>query len=102
MANLWTAPAFLITLAIGLTISVFYLRYMWLALRRAVQTREDVDAGSDRYRHSLIGAIIAVLGSASAIAAYGLGAAALYLGPALAVASAFAVTRCLRVEYRDE
>jgi hypothetical protein len=83
------------TLVVGLVISVIYVRYMWGALARAVRTRDDVDVGQDRYQHSLIGALIAVIGSALAISAFG-------LGPALALLSAVAVARCLRTEYVDE
>jgi len=90
-----------ITLAVGLVIAVVYARYMWGALSRAVRTRDDADTGEDRYEHSLIGAFIAVTGSALAISAFGLGPALLYLGPVLALLSAIAVARCLRTEYVD-
>jgi hypothetical protein len=90
------------TLLIGLVISVVYVRYMWGALARAVRTRDEVDGGHDRYEHSLIGALIAVIGSALAISAFGLGPALLYIGPGLALSSAIAVARCLRTEYVDE
>jgi hypothetical protein len=46
--------------------------------------------------------VIAVVGSAGAISAFGLGPALLYLGPLLALLSAIAVARCLRTEYVDE
>jgi hypothetical protein len=65
-------------------------------------TRDEVDDGQDSYRHSLVGALIAVVGSALAISAFGLGPALLYLGPGLALLSAVAVARCLRTEYVDE
>ncbi len=71
---------------------------MGRALARAVRTREQVDRGEDRYRFGFVGAVVAVAGSASAIAAYGAGPALLYLGPALAVASSVAVAYCLRQE----
>ncbi|HWO13075.1 MAG TPA: hypothetical protein VNN80_26425 [Polyangiaceae bacterium] len=90
------------TLIIGVTIAAIYLRYMWGALARAVRTRDDVDSGVDRYQHSLVGALIAVFGSALAITALGFGPALLYLGPALALLSAVAVARCLRSEYADQ
>jgi hypothetical protein len=91
-----------VTLLVGLSISAVYLRYMWGALARAVRTRDEVDAGKDRYEHSLLGALIAVVGSALAISGYGLGPALLYVGPGLALLSALAVARCLRTEYVDE
>lgn len=102
MSTIWSSSAFLVTLAIGAVISAIYLRYMWLALQRAVETRDAPDVGADRYRHSLIGAIIAVAGSAAAISAFGLGPAVLYLGPVLALLSAVAVSYCLRSEYTDD
>jgi small-conductance mechanosensitive channel len=91
-----------VTLLVGVIISAVYVRYMWGALARAVRTRDEVDSGQDRYQHSLIGALIAVVGSALAISAFGLGPALLYLGPGLALLSAIAVARCLRTEYVDE
>jgi small-conductance mechanosensitive channel len=96
------SPATAATLIVGVLIAAVYARYMWGALSRAVRTRDDVDTGQDRYRHSLVGALIAVFGSALAITALGVGPALLYLGPALALLSAVAVARCLRSEYADE
>jgi len=90
------------TLLVGIVIAVVYARYMWGALSRAVRTRDEADTGIDRYQHSLIGAFIAVVGSALAISAFGLGPSLLYLGPGLALLSAVAVARCLRTEYVDE
>jgi hypothetical protein len=74
---------------------------MWGALARAVTTRDHADTGEDRYRNSLAGALIAVIGSASAIAVYGAAPALLYVGPLLAFASAIAVAYCLRTEFED-
>lgn len=102
MSEQLVSPGTAITLLIGLAIASVYVRYMWGALSRAVRTRDDVDAGQDRYQHSLVGALIAVVGSALAITAFGFGPALLYLGPALALLSAVAVARCLRTEYVDE
>ena len=87
-----------ITLLVGVLIAAAYVRYRWGALAKAVRTRDDADTGQDRYRHSLIGALIAVVGSALAIAALGAAPALLYLGPALALLSAPAVAYCLRSE----
>ena len=96
------SPGTAATLLLGVLIAVVYVRYMWGALARAVRTRDEADTGQDRYQHSLIGALIAVFGSALAISALGFGPALLYLGPALALLSAIAVARCLRSEYADE
>jgi hypothetical protein len=96
------SPGTAVTLLLGVLIAVVYVRYMWGALARAVRTRDESDAGQDRYQHSLIGALIAVFGSALAIGAFGLGASLLYLGPTLALLSAIAVARCLRAEYVDD
>lgn len=96
------SPGTAVTLLLGVLIAVVYVRYMWGALARAVRTRDEADTGHDRYQHSLIGALIAVFGSALAISALGFGPALLYLGPALALLSAIAVARCLRSEYADE
>jgi hypothetical protein len=92
----------LITIVLGLVIAGVYVRFMWLALQRAVRTRDEVDIGEDRYRYGLLGAVIAVVGSAAAISLYGMGPALLYVGPGLALLSAVAVSYCLRAEYRDE
>lgn len=91
-----------VTLVIGALIAVLYLRYMVGALARAVRTRDETDAGQDRYRNSLIGALIAVVGSTLAISAFGWAPGLLYVGPGLALLSAVAVARCLRTEYVDE
>ena len=90
------------TLIVGVSIAAVYLRYMWGALARAVRTRDEVDEGQDRYQHSLVGALIAVFGSALAITALGVSPALLYVGPLLALLSAVAVARCLRSEYADQ
>jgi hypothetical protein len=91
-----------VTIIVGLVIGYVYLRYMWGALQNAVRTRDEADTGQDRYRFSLIGAIVAVIASAVAIAIYGAGPALLYVGPLLALLSAAAVTYCLREEYTNE
>ena len=90
------------TLFVGLIIGAAYVRYTWGALARAVRTRDELDGGQDRYQHSLIGAAIAVFGSALAIGIFGVGPDLLYLGPILALSSAIAVARCLRSEFVDE
>jgi hypothetical protein len=92
----------ILTILVGLGIGYVYLRYMWGALQHAVRTLDDADGGEDRYRFSLVGAVVAVIGSISAIAAYGAGPALLYVGPSLALASASAVAYCLRREAVEE
>jgi hypothetical protein len=91
-----------VTIIVGLAIGCVYLRYMWGALQRAVRTRDDADRGEDRYRFSLAGAVIAVIGSIAAIAVYAAGPALLYVGPFLALTSAVAVAYCLRQETLEE
>lgn len=71
------SPGTAATLLVGVLLSVVYVRYTWGALGRAVLTRDEVDSSEDRYRHSLIGALIAVFGSALAISAIGFGPALL-------------------------
>jgi hypothetical protein len=75
---------------------------MWAALQKAVVTRDRADGGQDRYGFSFAGALVAVVASSAAIAAYGLSPALLYAGPVLALASAVAVAYCLRREVTDE
>jgi hypothetical protein len=88
-----------ITIVVGMVIGYAYLRFMWGSLQNAVQTRDETDGSQDRYHFSLIGAVISVVASSAAIASYGLGPPFLYVGPLLALASAVAVTYCLRTEY---
>lgn len=90
-----------LTLVLGLALAAVYLRSMWRALQRAIQSRNDPDHGRDRYARSFIGAIVAVVGSVGAVASYGLGALFLYVGPALALLSAAAVALCLREEANE-
>jgi hypothetical protein len=97
MSDQLVSTGTIITIVVGLVIG--YVRFMWGSLQNAVQTRDETDASQDRYHSSFIGAVIAVLASSAAIAIYGLGPAFLYVGPLLALASAVAVTYCLRTEY---
>lgn len=90
-----------LTLLVGLVIAVAYLRFMWRALQAAIRTRDQPDSGQDRYARSFLGAIVAVVGSSAAVAAYGWGPALLYLGPILALSSGAAVALCLREEARS-
>ena len=61
MPNLFVSLATLVTILIGIVISIVYLRYMWLALQRVARTLDDPDNGeSDSFGYSFLGAIIAV------------------------------------------
>ncbi len=98
MSSTIVSTGTVLTLVIGLGIAVAYLHFMWRALRGAIRTRDQPDGGRDRYARSFLGAIVAVVGSSAAVTAYGWGPALLYVGPALALLSAAAVTLCLREE----
>jgi hypothetical protein len=102
MSEELVSPETVVVIVAGLAIGAAYLRYMWTALQRAVRTLDDPDEREDRYRSSLRGAAIAVAGSIGAIAVYGAGPGFLYAGPLLALASAIAVTGCLRLESVEE
>ena len=99
MTSQFVSPGTLVTIAAGVVIAYFYVHFMWVALRKAVRTRNDVDEGTDKYRLSLVGAVISVIVSSIAIAVYGLGPVFLYLGPLASLASPIAVTYCLYQEY---
>jgi hypothetical protein len=102
MSNLFVSWTTIVTIVIGVVISFFYLRYMWLVLQRVAQTLDDPDDGkSDGFGHSFIGAIIAVLASSLAIIAYGFAPQLLYLGILLALASPIAVAYTFRRELDD-
>ncbi len=102
MSNLFVSWTTIVTIVIGVVISSFYLRYMWLVLQRVAQTLDDPDDGkSDGFGHSFIGAIIAVLASSLAIIAYGFAPQLLYLGILLALASPIAVAYTFRRELDD-
>jgi hypothetical protein len=102
MANFYVSPATAITIIIGAVISLFYLRYMWLVLQRVAVTLNDPDEGqSDRFAHSFVGAIVAVLSSALAISSYGYAPQFLYVGVLLALASPIAVTYTFYRELHD-
>lgn len=102
MPNIFVSLATLLTIAIGIGIAFFYLRYMWLVLQRVAKTLDDPDDGkTDGFAHSFIGAIIAVIASSLAIAGYGLAPQFLYAGIALALASPIAVAYTFRRELDD-
>ena len=61
MPDILVSPATAITIAIGVAISLVYLRAMGLALRRAAVERDVPDDGpNDAYVHNFAGAVIAV------------------------------------------
>jgi uncharacterized membrane protein SpoIIM required for sporulation len=101
MPSALVSPDTVFTLAVGLVAALAYLSFMWRALQRAIRIRDEADVGEDRFQRSFIGAVVAVIGSASAIAAYGLAPSLLYLGPVLALLSTVAVAFCLRQEGVD-
>jgi hypothetical protein len=102
MPDLYISPATTATIAVGGVISVFYLRYAWLALRRsAVTLTEPDDQKNDRFAYSFGGAIFAVIASSLAIASYGFSPLFLYVGIVLALASPVAVAYTLYSELRE-
>ena len=102
MHNVFVSSATVATIVIGIVITFFYLRYMWLVLQRVAQTLDDPDDGkNDRFGHSFVGAIIAVVASSLAIAAYGFAPLFLYIGIVLAQASPAAVAYTFRRELDD-
>ena len=102
MHNLFVSNTTVATIVLGIIIAFFYLRYMWLVLRRVSKTLDDPDEGkTDGFRYSFIGAIIAVVASSVAIAAYGFAPDFLYIGIVLALASPVAVAYTFRRELND-
>ena len=90
------------TIAVGLVIAFFYLRYMWLVLQRVAKTLDDPDDGeSDRFGYSFLGAIFAVIASSLAIMAYGFAPQLLYIGIVLALLSPVAVAYTFLRELDD-
>jgi hypothetical protein len=102
MIDFLVSPATALTIVVGAVIGLFYLRSMWLALRRAAATRDDPDDGqADAFAYSFVGAIFAVITSSLAIALYGCGPQFLYVGVLLALASPIAVTYAFYRELND-
>jgi hypothetical protein len=99
MSNFFVSSGTVVTIVIGIVIGFFYFRYMWLVLQRVAKTLDDPDDGrSDGFGYSFIGAIIAVIASSLAIAAYGFAPQLLYVGVVLALASPIAVAYTFRRE----
>jgi len=102
MSDFFVSPATAATMSVGVVIGFVYLRYMWLALRRASATRDDPDDGqADAFAYSFVGAIFAVIASSLAIALYGYGPQFLYVGVLLALASPIAVSYAFYRELND-
>lgn len=95
-------PLTVATTLVGLVIAAFYLRYMWLALQGAIESRAEAEDGRpDQFGRSLVGAVTAVVASSAAIAAFGIGPRWLYLGVLLALLSPAAVAYTLYRETDD-
>jgi cobalamin synthase len=102
MPNIFVSLPTLATIVVGIVIAFFYLRYMWLVLQRVSKTLDDPDdEKSDRFAHSFVGAIIAVVASSLTIASYGFAPQFLYVGIVLALASPIAVASTFRRELDD-
>jgi hypothetical protein len=102
MSSSLVSPATTITIIAGALISIFYLRYMWSALQRAVLSiNKPEDGRTDAFAHSFIGAIVAVVASSLAIASYGLSPQFLYLGVLLALIAPIAVSYTFYRELQD-
>jgi fatty acid desaturase len=102
MPNIFVSLATVGTIGIGIVITFFYLRYMWLVLQRVSKTLDDPDDGkNDGFARSFIGAMIAVIASSLAIAGYGFAPQFLYVGIVLALASPVAVAYTFRRELDD-
>ena len=102
MPNFFVSFATVVTILIGIVISIVYLRSMWLALQRVAQTLDDPDDGeSDSFGYSFFGAILAVIASSLSILANGLAPQLLYIGVVLALGSPIAVAYTFRRELKD-
>jgi hypothetical protein len=102
MTDFLVSPLTALTIAVGLAISVIYLRYMALALLRASATRDVPDDGqADAFAYSFAGAVFAVIASAVAIALYGFGPLFIYVGPLLALAAPIAASYAFYRELED-
>ncbi len=99
MDSWFVSTGTLVTILIGLVISVAYLVTMARALKKVAATIDTPEPdGKDAFSYSFVGAIIAVVASSVAIIAYGLSPAMLYVGIILALLSPIAVTYTL---YRE-
>ena len=92
MKDFFVSPLTAVTLVAGVLIAIFYLRNMWLVLQRTAETLDEPeDKRPDAFAYSFVGAVIAVVASWLAIAAYGVSPIFLYVGVVLALLSPIAV-----------
>jgi hypothetical protein len=102
MSDLFVSPLTAATIVVGAVIAIFYLRNMWLVLQRTAETLDEPeDKRPDAFAYSFAGAVVAVVASWLAIAAYGLSPIFLYVGVVLALASPIAVGYTFYRELRD-
>jgi predicted permease len=102
MSDLFVSPLTATTIVVGAVIAIFYLRNMWLVLQRTAETLDEPeDKRPDAFAYSFAGAVVAVVASWLAIAAYGLSPIFLYVGVVLALASPIAVGYTFYRELRD-
>jgi fatty acid desaturase len=102
MSDFFVSPLTAATLVIGVVIAIFYLRNMWLVLQRTAETLDQPeDKRPDAFAYSFLGAIVAVVASWLAIAAYGASPILLYVGVVLALLSPIAVGYTFYRELRD-
>jgi fatty acid desaturase len=102
MSDFFVSPLTVATLVVGVVIAIFYLRNMWLVLQRTAETLDQPeDKRPDAFAYSFLGAIVAVVASWLAIAAYGASPIFLYVGVVLALLSPIAVGYTFYRELRD-
>jgi fatty acid desaturase len=102
MNDFFVSPLTAATLVIGVVIAIFYLTNMWLVLQRTAETLDQPDdKRPDAFAYSFLGAIVAVVASWLAIAAYGVSPIFLYVGVVLALLSPIAVGYTFYRELRD-
>ena len=72
MSDIFVSPLTAATLVVGVVIAIFYLSNMWLVLQRTAETLDEPDdKRPDAFAYSFVGAVVAVVASWLAIAAYG-------------------------------
>ena len=102
MSDFFVSPLTAATLAVGVVIAIVYLRNMWLVLQRTAETLDQPEGKRpDAFAYSFLGAIVAVVASWLAIAAYGVSPIFLYVGVVLALLSPIAVGYTFYRELRD-
>ena len=102
MSDIFVSPLTAATLVVGVVIAIFYLSNMWLVLQRTAETFDEPDdKRPDAFAYSFVGAVVAVVASWLAIAAYGASPIFLYVGVVLALLSPIAVGYTFYRELRD-